>query len=123
LAGQHDGSLRGYKGMADELLRKYQLAIGDTIKIKTIDEEYTGILIPRYESSDESHVVIKLRSGYNIGIGTEKIRSIDRVTDPGQGAGRPFTARKSKPPIPFDEDRESYSLSVVGEERKTPKLH
>jgi len=122
LAGQHDGSLRGYKGMAHELLRKYQLAIGDTIKIKTIDEEYTGILIPRYESSDESHVVIKLRSGYNIGIGTEKIRSIDRVTDPGQGAGRPFTARKSKPPIPFDEDRESYEFIRGSRRTENPKV-
>jgi glutamyl-tRNA(Gln) amidotransferase subunit D len=110
LAGQNDGSLIGYKGVALDLLMKYQLAVGDTIKIITIDEENTGILMPRYESSDETHVVIKLTSGYNIGIGTEKIRSIVRLTDQSQSAGGPSTAGKSKPPIPVDEYRESYEF-------------
>jgi len=122
LAGQHDGRLRGYKGMALELLRKYQVAVGDTIRIKTIDEEYTGILMPRYESSDETHVVIKLRSGYNIGIGTEKILSIARITDPNQSAGGTFTARKLKFPIPIDEDRESYEFMRDNRRKGNPKI-
>ena len=29
--------------------------------------------MPRYESGDESHIVLKLKSGYNIGIEFEKI--------------------------------------------------
>ena len=44
--------------------------VGDTVKISTIasDNQFTGILMPRYESADENHLVIKLKSGYNIGI-------------------------------------------------------
>lgn len=122
MAGQNDGSLIGYKGVALDLLMKYQLAVGDTIKIITIDEENTGILMPRYESSDETHVVIKLRSGYNIGIGTEKIRSIVRLTDHSQSAGGPSTAGKSKPPIPVDEYRESYEFMRDSRRQGNPKI-
>ena len=122
MAGQNDGSLIGYKGMVLDLLMKYQLAVGDTIKIITIDEENIGILMPRYESSDETHVVIKLRSGYNIGIGTEKIRSIVKLADPSRSAGAPSTAGKSKPPIPVDEYRESYEFMRDSGRQGTPKI-
>jgi glutamyl-tRNA(Gln) amidotransferase subunit D len=40
--------------------------------------------MPRYESASKSHIVIKLRSGYNIGIATEKIQSIAKITEPTQ---------------------------------------
>ena len=122
MAGQNDGSLIGYKGMVLDLLMKYQLAVGDTIKIITIDEENTGILMPRYESSDETHVVIKLRSGYNIGIGTEQIRSIVKLADPIQSAGGPSTEEKSKPPIPVDEYRESYEFMRDSGRPGSPKI-
>ena len=75
-------NLTGYKEKSAELLRKQHVAVGDTITIKTSENEFTGILMPRYESADKNHIVIKLRSGYNIGIGTEKIRSIAKLTDP-----------------------------------------
>jgi glutamyl-tRNA(Gln) amidotransferase subunit D len=75
-------NLTGYKEKSAELLRKQHVAVGDTITIKTSENEFTGILMPRYESADKNHIVIKLRSGYNLGIGTEKIRSIAKLTDP-----------------------------------------
>jgi len=75
-------NLTGYKEKSAELLRKQHVAVGDTITIKTSENEFTGILMPRYESADKNHIVIKLRSGYNVGIGTEKVRSIAKLTDP-----------------------------------------
>jgi glutamyl-tRNA(Gln) amidotransferase subunit D len=35
--------------------------------------------MPRYESGDESHIVLKLKSGYNIGIEFEKIEKIEKI--------------------------------------------
>ena len=35
--------------------------------------------MPRYESADENHIVVKLKSGYNIGIELTKIQSITKV--------------------------------------------
>lgn len=71
--------LTGYKGNALSLLSKHSVAVGDTVSVKTDADEYAGILMPRYEFADEHHIVIKLKSGYNIGIETGRIRSLARI--------------------------------------------
>lgn len=74
-------NLTGYKDKTAELLRKRNIAVGDTLTIKTSENEFTGILMPRYQSASKNHIVIKLRSGYNIGIATEKVESIGKITE------------------------------------------
>jgi glutamyl-tRNA(Gln) amidotransferase subunit D len=69
----------GYRGVGLELLAKQGISVGDNINITTEDGEASGVLMPRYESSSEDYVVIKLRSGYNTGIHVEKIKSIIKL--------------------------------------------
>src|SRR5918992_6253101 len=69
----------GYKGRSLELLCKGEVSVGDTIKVQTNDGQFTGILMPRYELADKNHVVIKLKSGYNIGIKIASIQSITKI--------------------------------------------
>ena len=71
--------LKGYKGKSLEFLNKNNIEIGDLIKI-IADLSYTGILMPRYETSQDSHIVLKLKSGYNIGIELEKIEKIEKIS-------------------------------------------
>lgn len=47
---------------------------GDRVKIITKEDEFEGILMPRPEILDKGITVIKLDSGYNIGIETKKIK-------------------------------------------------
>ena len=68
-----------YKGKSLTLITNKGISIGDTIKISTSDNEFIAILMPRYESADENHIVVKLKSGYNIGIELTKIQSITKV--------------------------------------------
>src|SRR5919206_3247672 len=68
-----------YKGKSLTLLTDKGISVGDTIKISTPDNEFIAILIPRYESADENHIVVKLKSGYNIGIELSKIQFITKV--------------------------------------------
>ena len=70
--------LKGYKGKIRDFLISNQVEVGDLIKI-TSELTFSGILMPRYESGDESHIVLKLKSGYNIGIEFEKIEKIEKV--------------------------------------------
>ena len=70
---------QGYKGKVLKLLSEKRVSIGDYINVSTRDNEFTGILIPRYESTDENYLVIKLKSGYNIGIELHKIQDILKV--------------------------------------------
>src|SRR5829696_3515033 len=69
----------GYKERSLELLSEGEVSIGDTINVQTNDGQFTGILMPRYELADKNHVVIKLKSGYNIGIKTANIQLITKI--------------------------------------------
>jgi glutamyl-tRNA(Gln) amidotransferase subunit D len=70
----------GYKGKSLAILSGKDIAVGDTISIKTTDQDQvTGILMPRYESADNDHIVIKLKSGYNIGIEITNIQTITKM--------------------------------------------
>ena len=71
--------LTGYKGKALSLLSNHNILVGDTVSVKTSTEEYSGILMPRYEFADDNHIVIKLKNGYNVGIETGKIVNITKI--------------------------------------------
>ena len=64
---------KGYSGNALDCLKKNNVKVGDSVKI-TADLTYSGILMPRYESSDDKHLVVKLGSGYNVGIDVDEIQ-------------------------------------------------
>ncbi len=49
---------------------------GDKVKIIVEDGEFTGILMPRPELLGKEVTVLKLESGYNIGINNKKIKKI-----------------------------------------------
>ena len=69
----------GYKGDSLEFLQNYKVKVGDSIKV-TEELTYTGILMPRYEHGDDKHIVIKLKSGYNVGIEIQKIKKIELIS-------------------------------------------
>ncbi|QDI88820.1 Glu-tRNA(Gln) amidotransferase subunit GatD [Candidatus Nitrosopumilus sp. SW] len=69
---------RGYEGNSLEFLKKNQVIVGDFVKILS-DITYSGIIMPRYEHSDDKHIVLKLKSGYNVGLEIEKIEKIEKI--------------------------------------------
>ncbi len=68
----------GYTGKSLEFLKKNDVAVGSTVKILT-DLTFSGIIMPRYEHSDEKHIVLKLSSGYNVGLEIEKIKKVEKL--------------------------------------------
>jgi len=75
----------GYKGEALAIIKRADVEIGDIIRVTKNGEAYEGILIPRSEYGDEKHIVIKLKSGYNVGIRLTpetKIMRIGKATKP-----------------------------------------
>ena len=73
--------LKGYKGKSFEYLQQKDVNVGDSIKVIS-DLTYTGILMPRYETGEDSHIVLKLKSGYNIGIELDEIKGIEKISSP-----------------------------------------
>ena len=83
----------GYKGWALNALQKAGCTIGDIISISRDGQKYEGLLIPRSDSADDLHLVIKLKSGYNIGILLTADTKIEKI---GEGIKPTFAS----PPLP-----------------------
>lgn len=67
---------QGYKGDALEILKKYQVRVWGTTKVETTRGRFEGTVLPRAENDDDKHIVIKIITGYNIGIDTRTITSM-----------------------------------------------
>ena len=52
---------------------------GDWVVVIThTGDTFQGTLMPRYASMDKKHVVLKLKSGYNLGISSSRVKSISK---------------------------------------------
>lgn len=60
-----------YKEISKEFLDNANVTIGDTIKVTKEDISYEGILLDRSEDAKDAYIVIKLDSGYNVGVNIE----------------------------------------------------
>ena len=83
----------GYKGEALEAIKKAECEVGDVVRVNGEGKTYEGILIPRSESGDSTHIVVKMKSGYNIGIRLTPNVKIEKI---GKGAKPTFAS----PPLP-----------------------
>jgi len=67
---------KGYRGEALSTLKNFNAMVWSDVEVETSSGTFTGIILPRSETADQYHIVLKLRSGYNIGIASKKIRNI-----------------------------------------------
>lgn len=67
---------KGYRGESLSVLKNFNALIWSDVDIVTDESTFTGIILPRSETADEHHIVLKLRSGYNTGISASKITDI-----------------------------------------------
>lgn len=94
-----------YKENSEKYIENYNLSIGDTIKVHKEDISYTGILLDRPEDAEDGFLVLKLSSGYNIGV------AIDNTT-------AELVEKGDKPKIGYDEseipkDPSKENISVI----------
>ncbi len=85
---------RGYTGKSLEFLKNNRITVGDNVKILA-DLTYLGIIMPRYEHSDDKHIVLKLKSGYNIGLEIEKIEKIEIISSPKKNIEKVESVKKN----------------------------
>lgn len=89
---------RGYKGRSLQFLKENKAKVGDHVEIQA-DEIYSGSLMPRYEQGDDQHIVLKLKSGYNIGIDLNTVDKI-KVETPPQRKEEDIKEIKENPDLP-----------------------
>jgi glutamyl-tRNA(Gln) amidotransferase subunit D len=97
--------LLGYKGKALDVLLDSKAEVGDLIRVTKDESTYEGILIPRSELGDDKHVVIKIKSGYNVGV---EVTSKTKITKIGAERRPAFT-----PPDLPEQNRSLPKITIV----------
>jgi glutamyl-tRNA(Gln) amidotransferase subunit D len=95
----------GYKGSSQKFLELSGISIGDIIKITKNGVSYQGILLDRAEDPDDKHIVLKLDSGYNIGVDVEG--SLAELVKKGEKPNLEL------PPLDIGKDIEKPDISII----------
>jgi len=64
----NDDIFQGYKGSALETLKKYNVRVWGQAIVNTTRGTFNGTILPRAENDDDKHIVMKIPTGYNVGI-------------------------------------------------------
>ena len=67
---------QGYKGEALKLLKKYNVRVWGQAEIDTTRGMFKGTVLPRSENDDDLHIVVKVITGYNIGVDVTTIKTM-----------------------------------------------
>jgi len=74
-----DNDFQGYRGKALEILKHYHARVWGQVEIESTRGKYWGVVLPRAESHDEFHLVLKFETGYNIGVDVRTITFMKEV--------------------------------------------
>ena len=68
-----DDIFQGYKGDALETLKQFNTRVWGQTVVETTRGTFTGTVLPRSENDDDKHIVVKIPTGYNIGVDVRTI--------------------------------------------------
>ncbi|MFH1417039.1 MAG: Glu-tRNA(Gln) amidotransferase subunit GatD, partial [Planctomycetota bacterium] len=89
-------------------LDKFGVSVWSDVEVKTGDGGFKGIILPRSETADDKHIVLKLVSGYNVGVAAD---SITRITEHGRREAHYKIPEKE---FPFDAVKPNITLFGTG---------
>ncbi len=92
--------LAGYSGKALRFLEKAKAGIGDVLEVRIAWGSVSGTLVPRYSYGDDEHIVLKLKTGYNVGLAVGKLESAAVKTRGDKPAFSVPEKPKRKPGLP-----------------------
>ena len=70
---------KGYRGAAKDKLMKLGIKVWSDVIINSSRGTFKGIILPRAETEDDQHIVVKLHNGYNVGIRVSSITSVEVI--------------------------------------------
>ena len=70
---------KGYKGEGLAVLERFDVRVWSDALVTTTRGDFSGIILPRAENDDDRHIVLKLKTGYNVGIATDTITGMREV--------------------------------------------
>lgn len=104
----NDQIFQGYKGNALETLKKYNVRVWGQAVIETTRGTFTGTVLPRSENDDDKHIVLKIDTGYNIGINTGTVTSMKET------GYKKANYKIPEKEFPYSDDKPSVKLFGTG---------
>lgn len=100
--------LKGYKGRALDMLKSFNMRVWGEAEVKTTRGDFRGVLLPRSENDDDTHIVLKLATGYNIGI------AVDTITYMKEYSYKEIHYKIPEKDFPVSKDKKNIKLLGTG---------
>jgi len=103
-----DDNFQGYQGRALAALKKYSVRVWGKVRADTTRGVFEGTILPRSESDDDQHIVLKIASGYNIGV------NIDTIKDMQELGYKKANYQIPEKEFPYSDDKPNIKLFGTG---------
>ena len=103
-----DDSFQGYQGRALAALKKYSVRVWGKVRADTTRGVFEGTILPRSESDDDRHIVLKIATGYNIGV------NIDTIKDMQELGYKKANYQIPEKEFPYSDDKPNIKLFGTG---------
>ncbi|HEY3357213.1 MAG TPA: Glu-tRNA(Gln) amidotransferase subunit GatD [Polyangia bacterium] len=71
---------QGYRGAARAVLERFGVGVWSDVEITNdLGSSFRGVILPRSETSDDLHIVVKLFNGYNVGLAADRVAAATEV--------------------------------------------
>ncbi|MFH2204136.1 MAG: Glu-tRNA(Gln) amidotransferase subunit GatD [Elusimicrobiota bacterium] len=74
-----DDSYKGYREPALATLKSFGARVWSDVEVRSTRGKFAGIILPRSETADTQHIVLKLSNGYNVGLRHDTITAMKEV--------------------------------------------
>ncbi len=69
----------GYRDPCLSLMRRFGVGVWCEVAARTTRGDFEGLVLPRSETADAQHIVLKLGTGYNIGLRHDTILGLEKI--------------------------------------------
>jgi glutamyl-tRNA(Gln) amidotransferase subunit D len=74
-----DDRYKGYREPCLSVLKRFDVTVWCEVRARTTRGDFEGLLLPRSETADPLHLVLKLTTGYNVGLRHDTITGLEKV--------------------------------------------
>ncbi len=99
---------KGYKGQSLSVLKNFKVRVWSDAEISTTRGNFKGIILPRSENDDDLHIVLKLATGYNVGV------DVNTITDMKEIGYKEAHYKIPEKEFPFTEGKPNIKLLGTG---------
>ena len=99
---------KGYRDPSLAVLKRFGVSVWSDVVVETNEGRYPGIILPRSETADADHIVLKLASGYNIGLVASSVVSVE------EHGRKEANYKIPEKEFPYEESKPSVKLFGTG---------